>query len=335
MQTNEYMKSLITIIVPVYNVSLYIRKSLDSIVSQTYTNTEILLIDDGSTDDSGKICDEYALRFSNIRVYHKNNEGVSSARNLGIKEAKGDYLTFIDSDDVVEQDMIDIMYDNAQKYNTLLSCCKIDIYEQNGLKRIIETGKTGLFGKEEILQGFYVDQHIKNQMYGPYNKLFHKSIVRNVAFKPYKLGEDILFVFEVLQNCESVYIADYVGYHYLQRPGSAVTTTFGIKRLDYIYAGEEMLNICKRSCPNIQIALEKWLFTNVVVIMREINIAGLRNDVNIFYEEHFKYLINNKRMFFSLSMMRKIDYLGVVFFPFYFRVLNCILHLRSYNKTWS
>lgn len=329
------MNSLISIIVPVYNVSKYIRKSLDSIVSQTYTNTEILLIDDGSKDDSGIICDEYAQRYSNIRVYHKTNGGVSSARNIGIKEAKGDYLTFIDSDDVVEPDMLDIMYGNAKKYNTPFSCCKIDVYEQNGIKRILEIGKTGLFEKDEILKGFFTDQNIKNHMYGPYNKLFHKSIIRDVYFKPYKLGEDLLFVFELLQKCDSVYIADYVGYHYLLRPGSAVTSAFSIKRLDYIYAAEEMLVVCKRSCPHIQTVLENWLFVNVVVILREINIAKLRDEVKDFYEIHYKYLLQNKSLVPKLSKMRKLDYFGIVLFPSYFRVLSCILSLRSYCKKWN
>lgn len=205
---------LVSIIIPVYNVAPYLRRCLDSVTAQTYQNLEVLLIDDGSTDESSTICDKYASRYVNIRVIHKPNGGVSSARNLGIIESKGDYITFIDSDDTVEPNLIQVMYDNAIQHNVLLSCCLLDVVEVDGTKRPLNKGRTGIYAKNEIIQGYFSDQFIKDQMYGPVNKLYHKSLIDNIFFKPYKLGEDILFIFEVLQTCNKVYIEPFAGYHY-------------------------------------------------------------------------------------------------------------------------
>lgn len=106
---------LISVIVPVYNVEKYLRKCIDSILCQTYKNFEIILIDDGSSDNSGKICDEYLNRDERISVFHKKNQGLSEARNTGIKKAKGKYLTFVDSDDFINEEYILNLYDNLKK----------------------------------------------------------------------------------------------------------------------------------------------------------------------------------------------------------------------------
>lgn len=100
---------MISVIVPMYNVELYLRKCLDSIVNQTYKNIEILIIDDGSTDNSGMICDEYAQKDDRIKVFHTENQGLSSARNLGLDEATGDWVGFVDSDDWIDDDMYDVL----------------------------------------------------------------------------------------------------------------------------------------------------------------------------------------------------------------------------------
>ncbi len=119
----------ISIIVPVYKVEPYLRKCVDSILAQTFTDFEVILVDDGSPDNSGKICDEYASKDSRVRVIHKENGGLSSARNAGIDVARGKYLGFVDSDDYIEKDMYELLYDNIVKEQADLSICGIyDIY---------------------------------------------------------------------------------------------------------------------------------------------------------------------------------------------------------------
>ncbi len=112
---------LISIIIPVYNVERYLRECIDSIIAQTYKNLEIILVDDGSSDKSGEICDEYSKKDSRIKVIHKKNGGLSDARNVALDIAKGDYIGFIDSDDYIEKDMFQILYNLAEEYNAEIS----------------------------------------------------------------------------------------------------------------------------------------------------------------------------------------------------------------------
>ncbi len=112
---------LISIIIPVYNVERYLRECIDSIIAQTYKNLEIILVDDGSSDKSGEICDEYSKKDSRIKVIHKKNGGLSDARNVALDITKGDYIGFIDSDDYIEKDMFQILYNLAEEYNAEIS----------------------------------------------------------------------------------------------------------------------------------------------------------------------------------------------------------------------
>lgn len=131
------MNDLISIIVPVYNVEKYLNKCIDSIINQTYKNIEIILVDDGSTDNSGKICDEYLLRDSRIKVIHKNNGGLSSARNEGINISSGEYIGFVDSDDWVEPNMYEEMYKKILYSNAdIVDCGYWKEYENKSIKYI-------------------------------------------------------------------------------------------------------------------------------------------------------------------------------------------------------
>ena len=192
---------MISIIVPVYNVEKYLRKCIDSILSQTYSDFELLLIDDGSKDASGKFCDEYALKDSRIRVFHKENGGVSSARNLGIEQAKGEWITFIDSDDWVDADYLA----NFTMDSDL--CVQGNIV--NGHKYIYE--------EKRFVQDIAANYLVNNYIYGPYCKLFKTDIVRsnNVSFdQNLSYGEDILFCINYALNCSSMKVVSMSGYHY-------------------------------------------------------------------------------------------------------------------------
>ena len=152
-------KPLISVVVPVYNVAKYLKKSIESIVNQTYTNLEIILVDDGSKDESGEICEDYSLKDSRIIVIHKPNGGLSDARNAGIKQAKGEYITFVDSDDTIDYDMIEFLYDLILKFHTKMSiCCQTEIFENTNKKNVIGNNeKLKLTGKECIRRMLYHD----------------------------------------------------------------------------------------------------------------------------------------------------------------------------------
>ena len=117
-------KMKISVIIPVYNVAQYLRQCLDSVINQTYTDLQIILVDDGSTDESGAICDQYAAKDSRVEVYHRENKNVGAVLNFGLSVAKGEYIAQIDSDDALHPRMYEILYNEAQKYNADMTCCK-------------------------------------------------------------------------------------------------------------------------------------------------------------------------------------------------------------------
>lgn len=192
---------LISIIVPIYNSEKFLGRCLDSIISQTYKNWELLLINDGSIDNSLMICNNYASKNTRIRVFNKPNEGVSSARNLGIKNAQGKWLTFIDSDDWVESDYL---INFSQKYDLSLQ----GFYNGLSLVRYKSSIVTCNPGAEYLFNG-YVN--------GPYCKLFKSEIISkyNLSFDlNLSFGEDILFLMQYIIYCKSMNISNYCGYHY-------------------------------------------------------------------------------------------------------------------------
>ena len=218
------MKELISIIVPVYNVEQYLDDCLISIINQTYKNLEIILIDDGSTDKSGKICDEYAKKDSRIIVIHKENGGVSSARNAGLRIAKGAYIGFVDPDDWIAEDMYEVLYSNAKKYDADVSVCKYKIVKnrrKDNLNAInlIKHNKT--IGLDAIKSMCYMLSSNKFYDCGPCNKLYKKEVVpyfnQNIS-----VAEDLLFNFEIYFRKENVSCwDDSEKYFYYYRADSA------------------------------------------------------------------------------------------------------------------
>ncbi|BDP63405.1 hypothetical protein EfmJHP80_09010 [Enterococcus faecium] len=171
---------------PVYNVEKYLKKCVDSILGQTFTDFELLLIDDGSTDNSGSICDELAKTDNRIKVIHKENGGLSDARNIGIEVAKGDFIGFIDSDDYIDEDMYAFLYNNILKYDAELSMCGIyDVHKNKEIKKL--TPFSQLVTKSEaielVLDGKLV---VANAV----SKLYKKELFENVRYPKGKIAED-------------------------------------------------------------------------------------------------------------------------------------------------
>lgn len=188
----------ISVIVPVYNVEQYLPRCIDSILDQTFTDFEVLLIDDGSTDNSGKICDEYAQKDNRIRVFHKKNGGVSSARNLGIDESKGELITFIDSDDWLKQNCLQKIITNIEDVDLLVFSYTWVFYD--GSTRTVTPKEMKAEGTNEIENFILHLRHnsAKANMFGyPWNKVFRKNIVKqnNIKFeKDLHYCEDEIFV---------------------------------------------------------------------------------------------------------------------------------------------
>jgi len=226
---------MISIIVPVYNVEKYLQRCVDSILVQSFGDYELILIDDGSTDASGSMCDAYAARDNRVRVYHDNNQGVSAARNHGIDVATGEWIAFIDSDDYILPDYLQSMYHNTEKFDCDLVMTGIKrLYEDNASKVIIREWQEGVYNVDELDKLY--DLKILQYQKGPVIKLFKRSIINDYALRfndKVRSGEDALFVYSYLAHVQSISVAPGANYVYYKRGGSL--TSEPLARFDAEY----------------------------------------------------------------------------------------------------
>lgn len=213
------MEELISIIVPVYKVENYIDKCIESIINQTYQKLEIILVDDGSPDKSGEKCEEYKKIDNRIFVVHKENGGLSDARNFGMKYATGKYIGFVDSDDYIDNKMFEKLYYNMKKYNANISMCSyVDEYEsgRTEISKHFEKEITVL-NKMNALRNLILEQNISNHVW---NKLYERELFNGISFPAGKKMEDIATTYRLFEKANVIVVDNYIGYHYIQRGDS-------------------------------------------------------------------------------------------------------------------
>lgn len=224
---------LISIIVPAYNIEPYIGRCLDSILAQQYKAIEIIVVDDGSTDGTGKIIDRYASIDQRVISVHKENGGVTSARIEGIKKATGEYLGFVDGDDYIEPEMFEKLLDNAIKYCSDISHCGYQMVFPNRVEYYYNTGRIvqqdKITGLKDLLSGSFVEPGLWNKLY--HKKLFHTLLHDNVMPMDIKINEDILMNYWLFKAADSAVFEDFCPYHYILRKGSAATSILSEHKL--------------------------------------------------------------------------------------------------------
>lgn len=228
--------SLISIIVPVYNVEQYLSKCIESLTKQTLKDIEIILVNDGSTDDSVRICKEYMSRDNRIKLINKINGGLSDARNEGIKIAKGKYIGFVDSDDWVDINMYNNLYDIARKSKAdIVQCDFLMVYDEKfSLSDTLEGKKVYI---QEPIEYLYKGEYVKNIVV--WNKIFKKELFDEIEFPVGKVHEDEFTTYKLLMKAKLMVETDFKMYFYRQREGSITNSGFSIKRLDILQALEE------------------------------------------------------------------------------------------------
>ena len=237
----EMLEDLISVIIPIYKVEKYLEKCLDSIIFQTYRNLEIILINDGSPDNCGYICDEYKKKDNRIIVIHKENGGLSSARNAGLERATGGFITFVDGDDYLALDMIEMLYQQLIKTQVDLCispCQKVD--ETGTYFNDEKFNFTGILDKENAL---------KKLAYGwsgfpmvACGKLGKAKVYKGLFFKEGKIHEDEFMFHDLLDRCDKILVLEEAYYFYVQHTESIVHTQFSIKRFDGVEAKIERTN---------------------------------------------------------------------------------------------
>lgn len=233
----------VSVIVPVYQVEKYIRQCIESILAQTFTDFELILVDDGSKDHSGQICDEYAARDRRVRVIHKENGGLSDARNKGMDHAAGNYFMFVDSDDYIAPNMTECLYQNIRKEDADIAACNFRcVFEQDG-ERDFSTEN-----KAEVLSGTEIFYNRKNERnYGfwtvAWNKLYKAETFKNMRFRFGKYHEDEFWANDLYQmDIKAVAVPDCL-YCYRQRSNSIMGNPNIQKCFDLLEAFRERINI--------------------------------------------------------------------------------------------
>lgn len=220
---------LVSVIIPVYNVEKYLRRCLDSVINQTYPNIEIILVDDGSEDTSGTICEEYKNRDTRITVIHQKNQGLSAARNVGFLESIGDYIAFVDSDDYVTNDYVHCMLSAAHFFNADIVQTKILITEQD----FTEIPNSPLI-KYKIIEPGKVAPNLYKYKVAAYGKLYSRDVIIGNQFPAGKIHEDDATYYRFAYKAKRICILDYFTYLYYQSPHSITRGSKGDKRTDYI-----------------------------------------------------------------------------------------------------
>ena len=211
---------LISVIIPVYNVGAFLQPCLDSLMAQTYQNLEILLIDDGSTDGSGELCDAYAQKDARFHAIHKENGGVSSARNLGLDMAQGEYIALIDADDYVLPDYFEVLYNDLKEQQVDAAFCSYNLVDEKGkvlpCSRLRPSEAKRISDLPTLLASI--------AFFGFAWGLFSAATLRGRRFSGLRYGEDFLFIYDWLCTNPTVSVNPYRGYFYVQRQSSAMHT---------------------------------------------------------------------------------------------------------------
>jgi len=278
----------ISVIVPVYNVEKYISKCIESIVTQSYNNLEIIIVNDGSTDKSGDICDQYAQKDDRIILIHQENEGVSMARNNALDIANGDYIGFVDSDDWIEPDMFATLCNNAIEYNADISTCNFYyVYvDQNGeivlkVNRFEENNvitKTILENDEKIIH--YFNFMVYNVI--PCNKLYNKKLFNEIRFPRDKIYEDAFTIHKLIDKANKVVALPDYKYYYLQRNDSITRNRFTVNQLERVESSIDRYNYIVEKYPHLESLSRKYIFTDLLACVYK---AVTDSAIDIYREE--------------------------------------------------
>ncbi len=305
------MGEKISVIVPVYNVEQYLERCVDSIINQTYTNLEIILVNDGSTDNSGKLCDELAKKDERIRVIHKENGGLSDARNRGIDESESDLVGFIDSDDYIDSDMYEVLLKNLNDTDADLSMCALyDVYN-NTPEAQVTNKETWKLSSEQAIK---MVMEAKILSVTAVNKLYRKSLFTDLKFEVGKIAEDAFIMIKLLDKCEKIVATNEKKYYYVHRENSITTQKFSTKFLNVIEAYEQNSNIILEKYPKLKDVAQtrmNWAYFYVLdrlLLDDNYNDKELENKLISYLKNHRKDILNDP----LFTKGRKIGFIALL-----------------------
>ena len=308
------MDPLISVIVPVYNIENYIKRCIDSIISQTYRNLEIFLVDDGSKDKSGQICDEYASRDVRITVIHKENGGLSDARNAAIDVAHGEWITFVDGDDFLTNTAIESMYHVVEMFGVQIVCClhKL-VYEgkHSDFDEAYDENNISVYSQEKALEKMLRQSEI---IFSAWAKLYSAKLFCNIRYPKGELYEDLATTYKLFAEVKNVALIRIEGYGYVVRSGSIQQSKFSKGKMVQLRFAEEQKEFLDKQFPELENATTECLvsvcFHILFAIMGSNEFEAEKKKVKKIIRENRKKLLFSKRTSKKARFGCLLSYLG-------------------------
>lgn len=317
----DQQSSLISTLIPVYNSEKYLRRCLDSIVNQTYKNLQLVIVDDGSNDNSLAICKEYAERHDFIEIYHQENAGVAAARNALLDKAKGDYAIFIDSDDWIEPDMIEGLLHYIAEYDLDIAICG-STSEYNDNATAVDTSYRSplIDNREEAVKKFLLHKELNGSLW---NKLVKTSLFHNLRFaKDIWYGEDALMMWQVLQRVNRIGTVPTAYYHYRMNDASISHQAFGPRKMSGHQVWASIYADTCRDWPQyaelakanfavsdfwllVYAAIDKYTEDSNIVLFRK----NLKENIRLVYKHK---LISLPKMYLAVCFIMNYEFSGKI-----------------------
>ena len=315
---------LISVIIPVYNVEDYLHYAIESLGKQTYKNFEIILVNDGSTDDSGKLCDEYSEKYSNVRVFHKENGGLSDARNFGVQKAKGEFITFLDPDDYLEAYSLELLASVQKQHNCDIVSTRVkatelyNVYSNHSLteediKNVI------VMDRDVFLEEAFYDKVATVSACG---KLYRKSILE-IPFPKGRIYEDLYIISEHVEKANKIVHTPIQIYNYYKRQGSIVNSKFTSKQYDFFDAIAYNRQVIREKFNNVDKLVTAINAKEVIGSFKIIGSAYKTSISDVYnirkiIKENSSNILRNKRIRYTFKM----KYMLFILSPYMFNIIK-------------
>lgn len=316
---------LISIIVPVYNVLPYLEQCFESLSHQNYPNLEFIVVDDGSTDGSGVFCDEKAKADNRIIVIHQENKGLSAARNRGLAEARGEYITFLDSDDWLELDAVHYLLSLVKKYDTKMSICAIEETTVRG-----NTVNYGLqYGEKNMSTEETMGRMLREEGFNvsAYAKLYHRDLWEGITFPEGAVHEDLGTTYKLIKKCPAIAYGGEPKYHYRKRQGSISSSGFSEKKFDIIKYTDEMCDDLAKHFPYLVNTIDlRRMHARFSVLWMIMSAKVTSPTIEQEKKEVVKYLRKNHKFVTKNPYAKKRDKVAIYL---------VMIHPLLYKLAWS
>lgn len=246
MNTIHYSNTLVSVLIPVYNSDKYLERCFNSISNQTYRHLEIIIVDDGSTDNSSSVCDEFCKKDSRAVVYHNENHGISFTRNFALDHAKGEYIFWIDSDDYVSHNAVEVLLNYSKEFDSDYVICQYKRGEEDNYRFIKEKSQISSLTSIEALNLIYEDEYRSFLLVTCWGKLIKKDVYNGVRFPEGYIFEDVATSHYVLSNCKKIIMTNDYLYYYYKRNDSILGKKVTLAKLDYLYFFEDRISFFKK-----------------------------------------------------------------------------------------